>query len=257
VNVEELGSGPRIVLVHGSVTPGWMTWNPQRPLARDFTLVVPIRTGYPPNPPLDRIDFEDQAAELRSLLRPGDHLVGHSYGGVVSLLAAAGAPLGSLVVIEPPALDVARGQPEVEAFRSCFAEGVPTEPRAYLDFFLPLVGTSIPLPDPPDPLPPQLEAGARAAIAERSPHEAVIPLDTLASEPYPKLVISGGHNPAFEAVCDVLEERLGATRAVLQGAGHAVQRTAGFNDALAQFLALTAGVRPRNESSTGSGPKAR
>jgi hypothetical protein len=56
MHVEVLGSGPRIVLVHGSVTPGWMTWNPQRALAREFTLVVPIRTGYPPNPPLDRID---------------------------------------------------------------------------------------------------------------------------------------------------------------------------------------------------------
>jgi pimeloyl-ACP methyl ester carboxylesterase len=239
VEVEELGSGPRIVLVHGSVTPGWMTWNPQRPLARNFTLVVPIRTGYPPNPPLDRIDFEEQAAELRALLRPGDHLVGHSYGGVISLLAATGAPLGSLVVIEPPALDVARGHPSVEAFLSNFAEGVPTEPRPYLEFFLPLVGSSIPLPDP---LPPWLEAGARAAIAERSPHEAVIPLDTLASEQYPKLVVSGGHNPAFDAVCDVLDERLGASRAVLRGAGHAVQRAASFNDRLGEFVALTAGV---------------
>ena len=234
MKVEQLGSGPRVVLVHGSVTPGWMTWNPQRPLACDFTLVVPIRTGYPPNPPLERIDFEEQAAELRALLRPGDHLVAHSYGGVISLLAAAGAPLGSLVVIEPPALDVARGHPAVEAFLSNFAEGVPTEPRAYLEFFLPLVGSSIPLPDP---LPPQLEAGGRAAIAERSPHEAVIPLDTLASESYPKLVFSGGHNVAFEAVCDVLAERLGASRAVLRGAGHAVQGAAGFNTALVQFLA--------------------
>ena len=222
------------MLVHGSVTPGWMTWNPQRALAREFTLVVPIRTGYPPNPPLDRIDFEEQAAELRGLLRPGDHLVGHSYGGVVSLLAATGAPLGSLVVIEPPALAVARRHPAVEAFLSSFAEGVPTEPRAYLEFFLPLVGTSIPLPDP---LPPGLEAGARAAIAERSPHEAVIPLDALASESYPKLVFSGGHNPALEAVCDVLEERLAATRRVLPGAGHPVQRAAGFNEALGRFLA--------------------
>jgi pimeloyl-ACP methyl ester carboxylesterase len=234
VHVEELGSGPRIVLVHGSVTPGWMTWNPQRPLARDFTLVVPIRAGYPPNPPLDRIDFEEQAEELRALLQPGDHLVGHSSGGVISLLAAAGAPLGSLVVIEPPAFDVARGHPAVEAFLSNFAEGVPIEPRAYLEFFLPLVGSSVPLPDP---LPPRLEAGARAAIAERSPHEAVVPLETLASERYPKLVFSGGHSAAFDAVCDVLEGRLEAERIVLRGAGHTVQRTAGFNEALAQFLA--------------------
>jgi pimeloyl-ACP methyl ester carboxylesterase len=236
VEVEELGSGPRIVLVHGSVIPGWTTWSRQRPLARDFTLVVPIRTGYPPNRTLDRIDFEEQAAELRALLRPGDRLVGHSYGGVISLLTAAGAPLGSLVVIEPPAFDVARGHPAVEAFLSNFAEGMPTEPRAYLEFFLPLVGSSIPLPDP---LPPGLEGGARAAIAERAPQEAVIPLDTLANEPYPNLVVSGGHNPAFEAVCDVLEQHLGAERAVLPGAGHAVQHAPSFNETLLDFLERT------------------
>ena len=36
----------------------------------------------------------------------------------------------------------------------------------------------------------------------------MIPLDELAAAPFPKLVISGGHNAAFDAVCDVLEERL-------------------------------------------------
>jgi Alpha/beta hydrolase family len=181
VEVEELGSGPRIVLVHGSVTPGWMTWSRQRVLAREFTLVVPIRTGYPPNRTLDRIDFEEQAAELRALLRPGDRLVGHSYG------AAPGAPLGSLVVIEPPAFDVARGHPAVEAFLSNFAEGVPTEPRAYLEFFLPLVGSSIPLPDP---LPPGLEGGARAAIAERAPQEAVNRAPPRSRQPSNRLLLS-------------------------------------------------------------------
>ncbi|MDX6470394.1 MAG: hypothetical protein QOF75_2197, partial [Gaiellaceae bacterium] len=42
---------------------------------------------------------------------------------------------------------------------------------------------------------------------------------------------------AFDAVCDVLEERLGAERAVLPGAGHAVQRLGEpFNDVLADFV---------------------
>ena len=45
-------------------------------------------------------------------------------------------------------------------------------------------------------------------MVERSPVEAVIPLDELAAAPFPKLVISGGHSAAFDAVCDVLEARL-------------------------------------------------
>jgi pimeloyl-ACP methyl ester carboxylesterase len=217
--VEIQGSGPRLVLVHGSVTPGWGTWNAQRPLAERFTLVLPIRSGYAPNPPLDHIDFERQAEELLEVLEPGDHLVGHSYGGVVSLLAAPRAPLASLTVLEPPAFDIARGDAAVEAFMANFPG--PSDPQGYLEFFLPLVGSSIRLPDP---LPHELEAGARAALAERSPHEAKIPLDELAATPFPKLVVSGGHSNAFEAVCDVLEERLGAQRAALPGAGHSIPR---------------------------------
>jgi pimeloyl-ACP methyl ester carboxylesterase len=234
MHVERLGSGPRLVLVHGSVAPGWLTWNAQKPLADRFALVVPIRSGYPPNPALDAIDFDVQAEELAGLLEPGDHLAAHSYGAVVSLLAAARAPLASLTVVEPPAFGVARGDPAVEAFLAHFEAGAPKDPRGYLEFFLPLVGSSLNLRDP---LPPAIEAGARAAIAERSPDQASIPLDELAATPFPKLVVSGGHNAAFDAVCDVLEERLGAQRAVLPGAGHSIPRLGEpFNALLEAFV---------------------
>jgi pimeloyl-ACP methyl ester carboxylesterase len=73
-------------------------------------------------------------------------------------------------------------------------------------------------------------------MVERSPHEARIPLAELARGPFPKLVVSGSHHPAFDAVCDVLERELGAERATLPGAGHSVQRAPGFNDVLADFL---------------------
>jgi hypothetical protein len=74
-------------------------------------------------------------------------------------------------------------------------------------------------------------------MVEWSPAEAVIPFDELAAAPFPKLVVSGGHSAAFEAVCDVLEERLAAERAVLPGAGHSVQRLGEpFNDLLTTFV---------------------
>jgi pimeloyl-ACP methyl ester carboxylesterase len=216
------------------------TWEAQRPLAERFTLVVPSRSGYPPNPPLESIDFEDQAVEIAELLEPGDHLVGHSYGGVVSLLAAARRPdaLRSLTVVEPPALRLALGDPAVEAFVDAFRGDYPRDPRGYLEFFLPLVGSAIRLPDE---LPPALEQGARAAIAERPPNEAVIPLAELRAAPFPKLVVSGGHHAAFDAVCDVLERELEAERAVVTGAGHSVARTGEpFNAVLLDFLVRAA-----------------
>jgi pimeloyl-ACP methyl ester carboxylesterase len=232
VRVETLGSGPRVVLVHGSVANGAVTWVDQRALADRFTLLIANRPGYPPDQPLDRIDFEEQAAEVRALLEEGDHLVGHSYGGVISLLAAESAPLRSLTVCEPPAFGVARGQPAVEEFLRRFPK-TRLEPRAYLERFLPLIGSRMKLPDP---LPPHIEAGARALMVERPPHEAEIPLDALAAAPFPKLVVSAAHNDALDAVCDVLEERLGAARAVTPGAAHSIPRAPGFNEMLVDFL---------------------
>jgi pimeloyl-ACP methyl ester carboxylesterase len=228
----------RIVFVHGSVGNAESTWTEQRSLDDRFECVFVTRSGYPPGPALDRIDFEEQADDVGAELRDGDHLVGHSYGGVVSLLAAArGRALASLTVSEPPAFGVARGDPAVEEFMSHFEKPLSTDPRERLAFFLPLVGSALQLPDS---LPPALEQGARAHMAERSPHEAVIPLDELAALPFPKLVISGGHSLAFDAVCDILEQRLAAERAVLPGAGHSLPRAPGYNDTLVSFVGRAA-----------------
>jgi pimeloyl-ACP methyl ester carboxylesterase len=237
LHVEELGHGPRVVLVHGSGSGVTAAWSAQAPLAERFRLVIPTRSGYPPNPPLERIDFEQQAEELSRLLDGGAHLVGHSYGGVISLFMAARRPdaVRSLTVSEPPAFGLARGRPEVDEliakFERLWTAGL--EPEPFLRAFLLTVGTSF---EPPSPLPPDLEAATRATQAERGPWEAEPPLDELASTLFPKLVISGVHHPAFEAVCDVLEQRLGAERAELPGAGHGIPRAPGYNDLLSGFV---------------------
>jgi len=230
----------RVVLVHGSVTGGQATWGALvRELGDRWERVVVTRPGFPPGPAVERVDFELDAAVVADELGGGAHLVGHSYGGVVSLLAAARRPdaVASLTVIEPPAMDVARGDPAVDAFvergELLWREGPTDDPDAFLRLFLRAVGSSF---DPPSPLPPDLEQGARALIGERPPWEARIPLDELAATPFSKLVVSGAHHAAFDAVCDVLEQRLGAERLVLRGAGHSVQRAPGFVEALDDFL---------------------
>lgn len=238
--VERAGvRGPQVLLVHGSILPGWRTWHAQRPLADEFRLVVPHRTGYPPNPPLERIDFETQAAEIADLIEPGMHVVGHSYGGVVSLLAAALVPdrVPSLAVIEPPAFGLARGHPAVEDLvRAITALSVDAtlSPR---ESFLRFAGTVGATPNLPDPLPPEMAAAAQATRAERPPWEAEIPFDVLAKARFPKLVFSGAHSAAFDAVADVLADRLPAERAVIAGFGHSVQRTGEpFNARLRTFI---------------------
>src|SRR6478672_9707884 len=115
-----MDSQPRLLLVHGSVVNADLTWSAQKPLADRFEIVAPNRRGFPPGPDVERVDFEDEAVWLEQFLEPGTHLVGHSYGGVIALLAAARRPelLRSLAVIEPPCLGVARGNPVVDAFEA-------------------------------------------------------------------------------------------------------------------------------------------
>jgi len=52
-----------------------------------------------------------------------------------------------------------------------------------------------------------------------------LPLEELAAASFPKLVVSGGHSAGFDAMCDDLAERIGASRAVVAGAGHEIQFT--------------------------------
>lgn len=229
----------RLVLVHGSVVSGRPTWAAQKPLAERFELVVLDRPGFPPNPPVERVDFEKDADLVSRLLRHGDHVVGHSYGGVISLLAAAARPdlPASLTVIEPPATSVALDDPDVASFAArgaeLYASGGSDDPDAFLRRFLTAVGSSF---DPPSPLTPELEQGARALMVERGPWEASIPLATLAAAGFPKLVVSGAHHPAFDAICDALERELPAERLVLPGFGHTVQLHPEFNAALVDFV---------------------
>jgi len=236
----------RVVLIHGSGGNSDTAWARVRRLAERFTLVTPDRSGYPPNPPLERIDFETQAEELAPLLEDGAHLVGHSYGGVIALLIAASHPerVRSLAVSEPPAFGLARRNHDVdvlvERLDEHFTSG-PRDPRAFAEGFLALVGTKAQLPDP---LPPEAEQSIRATMAERMPWEAEIPLDELAAASFPKLVVSGAHHPAFDAVCDVLEHRLPARREVLPGVGHGIPRAPGYAELLAAFLDDSAWTEP-------------
>jgi len=230
---------PRIVFVHGSVMGGRPTWSGQRELGSQFRLEIVERPGFPPNPPVDHVDFDEHAALVAGVVGDGAHLVGHSYGGVITLLAAAAVPdaIHSLTVIEPPALDVARGDPAVDEFIrggiDWWQTGPTDDPEAFLRGFLTYVGSDF---VPPSPLPPQLEQGARTLIVERNPWEAEIDLDGLAAAGFPKLVVAGAHLAAFDAVCDVLVERLDAERLVLPGYGHTAQRHPAFNEALAEFV---------------------
>jgi pimeloyl-ACP methyl ester carboxylesterase len=240
LDVERLGEGPPVVLVHGSIVGPEQTWREQRGLAARWTLVLPHRPGFGTSPPLARGDFEAEAPLIAELLGDGAHLVGHSYGAVIALHAAALRPqaVRSLTVTEPGALRVAAGDPLVDETiangEELYRRRAEIPPRDFVQLFRSGVGSAHATPDD---MPEWLARGAAHVMEERPPWESELPLDALAAAAFPKLVISGRHSPVFELVCDVLAARIGAERATISGRAHSIPVVgAPYNELLEDFL---------------------
>jgi pimeloyl-ACP methyl ester carboxylesterase len=246
LNVTVWGDGEPAVLVHGSFGWGEETFGEQRPLAEDYRLLLVDRRGFGASPANGRVDFERDAEDVAELLGDGAHLVGHSYGGVGSLLAAARRPeaVRSLLLIEPPAFGIARGNVAVEELigNISAAAARTDDPAEYRMHFLRGFG----FPARREVLEGARLDAARASMAERPPWEAEIPLDELGRAGLRVLLVQGDWCPApdsaralageaFRAVCDVLYERLDAERAVFPSAHNPQRLGKFFNDRLRAF----------------------
>ena len=239
----ECGRGDRVLLVHGSIDDARATWVAQRPLAESYRLVLLNRRGFGNSPDAAGEDYEVDADDLVQVLREGPaHVVGHSYGGVGVLLAAARLPesVRSLTVFEPPAFSLVAERPDVQRLVAELVEiwSAGMTPDQFLRRFLTVFGG-----DPsrlPTPLTPSLTKATHLLMQARPPWTAWIPIEQLARTTFPKLVISGGHNSCLDAVCDALEARLPALRKVFRGAGHSIPGLGGpVNDFLATFWRST------------------
>jgi pimeloyl-ACP methyl ester carboxylesterase len=247
LGVTRLGQGPPVLFVHGSVVGADLTFRKQYQLAERWSLILPDRPGFGESPPSERGDFEAEAPLFAELLGEGAHLVGHSYGGVIAMLAAAQRPdaVWSLTLSEPGLLRFCSDRPEVAEMivdgERLYADpdSIPTE--LFLRLFRTGAGSSH---ETPEELPDYLARGAEMVKRERPPWEAEIPLERLASAGFPVLIVSGGHSRAFDIVCDALTERLGAERAVIPGRGHTIPSTgAPYNERLEAFLSSAEGGR--------------
>ncbi|HEX5878762.1 MAG TPA: alpha/beta fold hydrolase [Actinomycetota bacterium] len=106
IHVEAWGDGTSVVLAHGSLATAAEEWEVQRPLADEgYRLLAPDRRGYGRSPAADGEDFLRDAEDIATLMGNGAHLVGHSYGGLAVLFAAARRPEAtrSLALLEPAA----------------------------------------------------------------------------------------------------------------------------------------------------------
>ena len=245
LDVERVGSGPTVILVHGSIVGARQTWRKQRPLAASWTLVMPNRPGFGDSPPLERGDFELEAELIAEMLGEGEwrgaHLIGHSYGAVIALLAAAARPacVRSLIISEPGLLSLAAGDPVADAMveggEQMYRIGPDLPPAEFLRLFRSGVHSTH---ETPETLPPELERGVMLSARERPPWHADVRFERLATASFPKLVISGGHSPVFETVCDIVAERIGGRRSCLTGRGHTIPAIGEpYNQIVHDFLA--------------------
>ncbi|MDI2028632.1 alpha/beta hydrolase [Saccharopolyspora sp. TS4A08] len=251
LHVAEVGEGDRVVLVHGSGTEAGQRafgFGAQRELADEFRLVLPDRRGYGGSPDVDRSDYRRDAEDIAELLGEGAHLLGHSSGGVVAMLAALRNPeaVRSLTLIEPACFQVAADVPVVaEAIRrnraalAAVPAEIPDEDLVRLNY----ESVGFPAPDAT----PELVRATRTALNELPTWEAPIPVEDL-SRVKPALVITGTWDVAPQAYRDnggepimecarVTAQRIGAELLRVPGASHwpHSQRADVVNDKLRGF----------------------
>jgi pimeloyl-ACP methyl ester carboxylesterase len=225
--VDSWGAGTPVVLVHGSLALATEEWEQQRPLADEgFRLLVPDRRGYGQSPAAEGEDFLVDGDDIAELMGDGAHLVGHSYGGLGVVAAAARCPEAtlSITLLEPAAFALGQDDPAgralVAGVRSMWDDDTPD--ADWVVGFLRAMGSD------PDEFPPEFLASAVPLVPvfrRGRPLFEPVRLEKVAAASYPKLVVSGGHHPGFDAICDDVATRIGADRQVVEGAGHEIQFT--------------------------------
>jgi len=226
------------VFVHGSFRGGLDTFHEQLELEDEYRVIVVDRRGFGGSASTAADGWPTDAEDLVALLDElgQAHVVGHSYGAVVALVAAARASerLLSLVVIEPPAFELARGDAAAEATTVAMK---PVYERAHelstAEFVQEWARTRGMSRDRVDAWIASFGAAewaaAEATRRERWPGDAPIRLDLLAQAAFPTVVVAGGYDGHtrggrdFAAVCGRLADGIGARLVVFEGSLHTPQ----------------------------------
>src|SRR5262245_43361459 len=233
---DEYGSGPRVVLVHGSpgTARGWQRAAGR--LAERFRVIAPNLPGYggsSSNPEGGGSTYgADALGALAAECGVPRVLAGYSYGGVVALRAALRGAVqpAALALIEPVAVPMLDALGEADAYARAHAvfdgyaarveAGDREAVRTMVEFWFG-AGSFEQMPGPPRSfLVDQAPANARDVRATLDDRYSIEGLRRLSM---PVLVVLGDRSPAvMAAICEGIASAVARGQLVrLEGANHA------------------------------------
>jgi len=130
IGFRRVGSGPPLVMVHGSIATHTDWMGVARLLAKRYTCYAMDRrgrahSGVGTSPYSIEREYEDVCAVLEAA-GPGAFLAGHSFGATCAMGAALLHPVPRLVIYEPPLHTVGHSAPEHRmAYARAIADGDP------------------------------------------------------------------------------------------------------------------------------------
>ncbi len=252
------GTGPRVLLIHGGVQGklggGPSTFDQQKALVgMGWTVFRVDRPGFGASPSRGPDDQESAAVWAADMLGGGTHLIGHSFGGAISLLAAARHPesVRSLILVEPglqPLLAGAAGYTSIAEHNQSSAMRMLAEARTPGDFAIAVVkkvgtdGSGGPnqaaaeLTTNPESAKGMGCALLRARQASAASLQAAAA--TVVSAHIPVLVISGGYDPLVDQTDEAIAHILHGTYVKVQSPNHFVMQAnpADFNRTVDSFM---------------------
>jgi pimeloyl-ACP methyl ester carboxylesterase len=254
VDYDEHGSGPTIVLVPGSCSTG-AAWRPVINASNgQFRHITTSLLGYggtAERRSADDVSITHETDVIEAVVRKAGravHLVGHSFGGLVSLAVAMRRQvrLASLVIVEAPAAEVLRDRGEADhygAFREMtqryFARHAGGDTDAIADMIDFYGGAGTFASWPPRVRAYAVETTAVNILDWASAYGFPLPATALAALDLPVLVVRGGaSHPAVQRANALLAEGLGAKLATIEGAAHFMIAT--HAPELAQLIAAHA-----------------
>lgn len=253
-------AGPSVLLVHGGVQGnvggGPATFLKQEALATmGFTVTMVDRPGFGSSPTRGDDDMVSDSVWVAQKLGNSSHLIGHSFGGGESLLAAGRRPqaVRSLILVEPGLMALLQADPESRnnpilreaARKTADAFLAAKSPGELIASVLNTMGTE------PDGSPlhvsqmlqthPDManQVGCRLLRA----HQALAAQLQQAAEEVvragiPVLIVTGGYNPGVDAAGEVYARILHGRHVIVKSPNHFVQQSNApeFNRVAGDFM---------------------